>query len=453
MSPEPRPKLAEPKSFSGNLAIGADALPLEIWIGVDPSGEVEFEFDPIKLSNDTKFILLSWYQKGDEFRYLSFKGSAEDGSRFETDHLHLSALDKTSDASGTHMRLKARCRKAELRYTLSKPAAFPVLRMRLRGFENLGSLHGECTLGRIAMSGEHSVEDRNAVTGSVIVQAVSVPEDLAAWRAEAEKLLEHIRRIMSLAASSLLRAPIFEFFYGDDAEATMWSQTRQDTSSFRVVHFLAQQEIFDAAIRSFFNPPVVVKNLFFAIEWFGMDAGYTEVRLVAAMTALENLIDANAIDAESLIQPRKEFDKTRGVLRAVIRKCLQKRSVDAADEVLKELNEKLADLNRRPLLAKLDLLSKRWGVPLDDISETSLRAAKNARDRIVHRGQYYADAKEADADLWTHVTVVREIAARFFLTAIGYKGRYISYIGGHHDAPFPPVLAGELAPPHAIKTE
>lgn len=34
--------------------------------------------------------------------------------------------------------------------------------------------------------------------------------------------------------------------------------------------------------------------------------------------------------------------------------------------------------------------------------------------------------------------VVREIAARFLLTAIGYKGRYISYIGGYHDADFPP---------------
>jgi hypothetical protein len=34
-----------------------------------------------------------------------------------------------------------------------------------------------------------------------------------------------------------------------------------------------------------------------------MDAGYTEVRLVAAMTALENLIDANAQDEEALTLP------------------------------------------------------------------------------------------------------------------------------------------------------
>jgi len=112
------------------------------------------------------------------------------------------------------------------------------------------------------------------------------------------------------------------------------------------------------------------------------------------------------------------------------------------DSLLNELDGKLADLNRRPLLARLRLIAKRWGVPLGDINETSLRAAKNARDRIVHRGQYYDDAKESDADLWTHVTVVREVAARFFLTAIGYKGRYISYIGGHHDADFPPLPSG-----------
>ena len=441
MSSEPRPKLAEPKPFSGVLSQDKHRLQLTICIGIDFAGEVEFQFDPIALSDDTKFILLSWYEKGDDFRYFSFAGVAEDGARFETDHLHLTSLDKTSDATGTRMTPEGRCRKSELRYKLTKPAESPVLRMQLKGFENLGSLHCECRLGRLAMSGEHSVDDKNAVTGFVIVQSVSIPDDVAAWRAETEKLLEHIRRIMSLAASSLLRAPIFEFYWGDDVEVVALSQTRQEASAFRIVHFLAQQEIFEAAIRSFFDPPVVVKNLFFAIEWFGMDAEYSEVRLVAAMTALENLINANAHDEEEFFQPRKRYDKTRRILKAVIRACLEKWPA-SGDSLLNELDGKLADLNRRPLLAKLRLIAKRWGVPLGDINETSLRAAKNARDRIVHRGQYYDDAKESDADLWTHVTVVREVAARFFLTAIGYKGRYISYIGGHHDADFQPLPSG-----------
>lgn len=366
MSSQSRPNLAEAKPFSGTFSQGENSLQLTMSIGIEPTGEVEFKFDPIVLSDDTKFILLSWYKKSDEFQYFSFRGAAADGAKFETDHLHFTSLGKISDASGTRMTPEARCRKAELRYKLTKPAEFPVIRMQLKGFESLGSLHGECRLGRLAMSGQHSVDDKNAVTGFVIVQSVSVPDDIAAWRAEAEKLLEHIRRIMSLAAASLLGAPIFEFFYGDDVEVATWSQTRQADSTFRIVHFLAQEAIFEAAIKSFFDPPVVVKDLFFAIEWFGMDAGYTEVRLVAAMTALENMIDANAQDEEAIIQPRKDFDKTRRALRTVIRACLEKWSPSDGEGLLKELNEKLADLNRRPLLAKLDLLADRWGVPLED---------------------------------------------------------------------------------------
>ena len=33
--------------------------------------------------------------------------------------------------------------------------------------------------------------------------------------------------------------------------------------------------------------------------------------------------------------------------------------------------------------------------------------------------------KPEDADLWTHVTVIREVVVRFLLTIIGYRGEYI----------------------------
>jgi hypothetical protein len=90
---------------------------------------------------------------------------------------------------------------------------------------------------------------------------------------------------------------------------------------------------------------------------------------------------------------------------AVIRTCLGKWAAALANDASLELNEKLADLNRRSLLRKLELLAARWNVPLDGIDPASLKAAKQARDKVVHRGQYYEDAKETDADLWTHVTI------------------------------------------------
>src|SRR6267154_1054509 len=140
MSSERRPKLAEPKPFSGVLSQDKHRLQLTISIGIDFAGEVEFQFDPIALSNDTRFILLSWYDKSDEFRYFSFIGVAADGARFETGHLLFASLAQTSDASGSCMTPEARCRKGELRYKLTKHAESPVLRMQLKGFENLGSL-------------------------------------------------------------------------------------------------------------------------------------------------------------------------------------------------------------------------------------------------------------------------------------------------------------------------
>ena len=39
---------------------------------------------------------------------------------------------------------------------------------------------------------------------------------------------------------------------------------------------------------------------------------------------------------------------------------------------------------------------------------------------------------------WNHVTIVREVVVRFLLSALGFKRRYFSYVGGYHYAVFPP---------------
>jgi len=131
------------------------------------------------------------------------------------------------------------------------------------------------------------------------------------------------------------------------------------------------------------------------------------------------------------------------VLRRVIKRCVNNWSgeeEEKAKEIVADLNKKLLDLNRRSILQKVKILEKRWSVPLDDISDKRIQDAKNARDLIVHRGHYYEEGKEETVALWEHVTVMREIVIRFFLTVIGYKGRYISYLGGYHEAQFPPQV-------------
>lgn len=246
---------------------------------------------------------------------------------------------------------------------------------------------------------------------------------------------------MSFATASVLKGPIIEFFAGDDLEVVALSQTRQASAPFRTFHYFNQQPVFDATVTSFFSPPFEVKNLFFAIEWFAMDATYNEIHLVNAMTALENLVASNLGKNDALARTEKEFENTRRTLRAVLRQCIGKWSTDdanKADEIVLELNERLDDLNRRSIRKKLMILAERWSVPLNGISEDKIKAAISARNLVVHRGHYYDDGKEGSDNLWKHVTVVREIVVRLLLTAIGYRGGYISYIGGCHDAKFPP---------------
>lgn len=427
-------------SYSGELSLGADTLAVTFRAGADESGEIELEFAPIKLNDAGKFILLKWHDdKNGRMIYFSLSGTSNDGTRFETTHLSFSSLGEFSDASGTRMTPKGRCAKAVLTFKLTNPAEKPVLVVRLRGFKNFRTEPIDCDLGKVHISGLAEFEDANIVTGTITVQAQERPDDVAAWHTKADRLAEHVRDIMSLASSSALRVPLIAFYDGDTLIVTAWSQSRASFSAFPIFHFIDLDPIFRAAVQSFFNPPIAINRLSFAIEWFAMEASYNEIRLVAAMTALENLIDSNVTEAEGLILPKKAFEKTRKVLLNVIRACVAKWT-SGSEEAMSEVNGTLAGLNRRSMLRKLKLLAQRWNVPLDGISDESMRAAKNARDRVVHRGQYYEDASESDADLWTHVTVIREIAVRFLLTAIGFKGRYYSYIGGYHDAVLPPAV-------------
>jgi hypothetical protein len=430
------------RSFVGNLSAGSDTIPIKFRARIALTGDVEFEFEPIPRDRQTRFISDRWYDRNSSPAEFSLSGVADDRTELLTDNLFFHALhERTDKGSGPQFHLQGQCSKATIRQPLSAPAPVPVFRVRLRGFKSFGPLTVTCRLGRVTIAGQTEISEPNNMAGLIDIRADEAQSDIDAWCSDADKLSEHVRRVMSFAAGAVLQAPIVEYYHGENLELTAWSQSAQSDIALATIRYLDQTQIFEAAVASFFAPPIAVRKLFFAIEWFAMNSTYNEVRLVGAMTALENLVDSNLDDKDVFILSPSKFDKIRRVLRNIIRGCLAKWSTDAAEDVLSELNEKLADLNRRSLLKKLKTLAAHWSVPLDGISDETMKAAKQARDRIVHRGQYREGQEEAGEDLWHHVTVVREIVVRFIFTAIGFRGRYISHIGGHHDAAFPPQPA------------
>ena len=429
--------LSEFKSFSGYLQTGGNNIPIIFSARINRSGEVEFDFGTIALTQETLFIMKYWQ---DEF--FSLSGQSPDGIEFKTEDLQFTSLKHESgEKIGSRMSPIGGCTRAEFRRKQLEPVPKPILRLNIKGFQNYPRLSAKCCLGTVIMDGRTSIADPDIITGHISVYSDNEPTDLSAWRMEADKFLEHLRRIMSFASASMLQAPILEFYAGENLEVAALSQNRQSPALMHTFHYLNQQPVFDAAVMSFFNPPFKVNNLFFAIEWFAMDATYSEVRLVNAMTVLENLVAANLGDDDVMIRPSKEFKNIRRTLRQVIKKCVAKWSAEESEkakEVEVELNDKLVDLNRRSIFQKLKILAKRWHVPLDGISDDKIKAAKKVRDLIVHRGHYYEEGKEKTDDLWEHVSVVRELVVRFILTAIGFKGSYFSYLGGYHEAQFPP---------------
>lgn len=439
--------LSEFKSFAGNLQEGCDSVPITFLARIDSAGKVEFDFGAIAVTQETRFILERWDGAGAKVTCFSLSGKAEDGTKLEIEDLYFISLEnECHKETGHRMKPVGACSRAEFRRKLVIPAPKPTLLMRVKGFQNFRQLHLECDLGVVAMSGDHLIRDAEVITGYIAVQSDCEPADISVWHAQADKLLEHIRCVMSFASASVLKGPVIEFYSGGELILVALSQTRQAPASFRTFHHLNQQPIFDAAVTSFFSPPLEVKNLFFAIEWFAMEATYHEVQLVNAMTALENLVASNLDESDTLIFSENEFDKKivpelRKALRESIREeVTTEEARKAREEVLLGLYAKLNDVNRRSIYQKLMLLAdnEHWSVPLDGIGEDKIKQAINARNRIVHRGHYYNLGKEGSGELWEHVTVVREIVVRFLLTAIGYRGSYFSYIGGCHDAQFPP---------------
>lgn len=438
--------LSEFKSFSGNLQEGCYSVPITFFARIDSAGNVEFDFGAIAVTQETRFILERWDGEGAQVTCFSLSGNAEDGTELKTEDLYFNSLENGwHKETGSRMKLVGGCSRAEFRRKLVKPTSKPLLRMHVKGFQNFPQLSVKCCLGLVVMNGDHLIKDMDTLTGYIVVQSDNEPADLAVWHVQADKLLEHIRRVMSFASASVLKGPVIEFYSGDELIVIALSQTRQAPASFRTFHHLNQQPIFDAAVTSFFNSPFKVKNLFFAIEWFAMEATYNEVQLVNAMTALENLVASNLSECDTLVFPKKEFNKKiaqalRKALRESIEEVTTEEARNAREEMLEGLYAKLGDVNRQSIFQKLMTLAnnEHWSVPLDGISKEQIEKAIKARNHIVHRGHYYDNDKEGSGELWEHVTVVREIVVRFLLTVIGYRGSYFSYIGGCHDAQFPP---------------
>ena len=354
--------LKAPTDFIGHLSLGTDTIDLTFQLHITSSGELKLDFPKLPLNDQTAFIRMENSRGGSTYANFNLAGVANDGTRLHSDELQLTSVNWNQFEIGDErITIEGRCSIATL-VRPCNPAMLPRLTMQLKGFANYGSLHATCPLGKLVMNGKRRNvnADPNVLCGWVIIEAEETPPDIAIWRQDASKLLDHIRVVMSLAAASMLKAPVRHFHFNERFEIELWLQGTQDPDPLRIIPDMSQKTIFQAAVSSFFSPPIKAVNFNFAVEWFAMNASYNETRLANAMTALENLVNSNLDDSVTFIQPQKIFEKTtRPAMRKLIRACVERWDTEDATNVLAEMNEKLSDLNRRSLARKIAILSER----------------------------------------------------------------------------------------------
>lgn len=430
--------MSEVTAFKGKLIGKNGETEITFRTHFAKSGELVFEIDDLPYTEDVIFLTNDHFAK--ETRLYEINGVSEDDRQFHTtDFLASKCSSHLFSTLGNKIELGGSCSTAKIVVPVEEVHQTPVLSLFLKGLESFNVLSEQMPLGTVEMSGTTRPDDHDKVLGQILIKADTLGDMTAVdWRKKADALADHVRRVMSFGFGINLRTPVTHVWYQQTMTIYYRSQTEQRKPTMSLIKPLHLDDMFKAAVTSFFSPPIIAKNLFFAIEWFAMEATYNEVRLTNAMTALENLISSNIGDVQFL--KCNEFQKLRKSIRGTIREWLKEngRPPEECDTLAVNMNKKLSDVNRQPFRDKLQTLIKQWGVPMDGIRESDIDAAKRARDLIAHRGHYYQEGGSDEVQLWDHFCVIREIIVRIIMTAIGFTGRYQSLLGGFHWAEFPP---------------
>jgi len=437
-------------AYTGVLSKGARQWPIRFQMRLDQNGELRFLVRPMSLTAETSDIR-NTASNSSTVPFFRLEGTSRDGRRFHSDHMVMRGMSHSSTPTSSRLKLKLKCSKGVLRRE-AEGSERTFVRYWLRGFEAYPAIHTTCELGEVVMQGRHPAPSDSKPSGLLQVRPIDPPVDFSAWRKEVEALCLHIQSLMSFAQSRVMKAPIEEIWDGTNFEEVILGQSKSRRPGQPVIHPMTLQGFFQRAVAAYFSPPISVKNLSYAMEWFAMDAAYTETRLMNAMTALECLTDSNLSPDETAFFSQKRFRKIAEHVRKAAPAALAATKGEANEGAqplaeqafLGSLPAKLMDLNRRPIAEKVMLLADRWGVPLWDLlTDGAMANAFSARNKIVHRGWYYQpDAgTPEERDLWDHVYLMREVVIRFVLTALRYEGSYLSFHGGQHDVVFPPPPA------------
>lgn len=402
-----------------NVAVSFDAL-------IDHRGTLILTLAPLRMSPEA-FALGETPAIGKPVRHLRLDGTGPAGETFSSDTFFITRHRHASTSQTSEIQYSGECARARLTRRLPKPASRPTLDWLLQQFQVFGPVSCSVDVGLFAATGAApSKTDPDALTGRIVVQAHEDAADQAWWE-KARALVEHIGRVMSLAQGAYLRPCVERRVDKVEASFLVVSRATTTVPFLPPFHFLNLQPIFECACTR--SPEVIsaFKVADPALRWLLAPGGYDEIRLLTAMTAIENIVDTAYPDDGSRLMAPAQFKKFAKAVREVI----------AAFGVPDAVAGKLPELNRASFVDKMERYIGDHDIKLQDFDADALKGVVKARNHVVHRGYYFDDAARSQPDIWHHILIARELVTRMLLAILQFEGTYFSVLHGSKPLSFP----------------
>ncbi|QDQ26709.1 hypothetical protein FNU76_10220 [Chitinimonas arctica] len=413
----------EKRSFSGRLDAHGLSVEISFSVSINDSGDLVLDFECIPSSEMAAAIKDN---HGEETCYFSISGNSDERIFFKTESLQLTTFYESLCGGG--LKIFGECEDAELVEKLPSSVEFPILRMYLKGLDGKNSYESKCIAGLLKVCSKGKVSCVNSIAGFIEVRAAADILDVDEWRKQAMSVLEYVQCALSFSFASFLRAPIIEFHGEGLLRIDLLSQPQQIKSACPVFENKCQEDFLKLALSSFHDSLLSAEQIRFVVEWFSMTSSYPEVNLIHYMTALEYLISQKG-DKEEKIKRDVEDVLMKERIKSLIGKIDETEMINNKERsnVAKFVNERFPDTKKPSLRDNTIRLLNCWCISFEDID---LKGMVDARNDIVHDGFY---KKDKDM-LLNYVAAARDLIVQLVSVAIGYSGKYYSYLGGWHEA-------------------
>ena len=418
----------EATRFQGALSGNGHSISIGFDAHVDHMGVLQLKLDRIPFSAEA-FALHIDGPPGTPVALLTLDGTSETGQEFHSDSFCINQFQHMLGESN-ELNYSGECFEAELKLPVSagrKPHGDARVWL-VRQLRTLRPLNHATLLGRVVISGPSQNADTQAANGLIAVYRLD--DDVRdAWWADSERLLSHVARVLSFAYDIYLQPLIDQRYEANHVTVRIIRHGRAVPPYMAPFHELNMGPIFACACESYFTRQPEIEQLDPAIRWLTAPAVYDESRLIAAMSALESILDRCGLPG---------FDKYLGT--STFKRVASKiRELLIEHKVPIEMAAKIPELNRRTLDEKVEGLLAARGIAVADLPQDWLKMIIKQRNVIVHRG-VSDDVGDQEPRAFDHTIWAREVVARIILERLGFEGAYFSWLHHHDQIHFPECI-------------